>query len=302
MIAFGCSISEPEPYLRYAKPGIELAAEADSQVFAFAAVDSICRSYNLLLDAAANCDDLEMLVLVHPHAQISDPELCDKLRQAFADPQVAVVGCAGAADAPTIAWWEGNVSCGQVVHRYTDYGGGDLPAFSWKETQRPPSDVDVLDGFLLALSPWAVRNVRFDETIALGHGYDFDYCRQVRAAGRKVQTAELRMIEHRSVDLIGDLELWTESHIVVARKWADRRPATHAVERHADGENERYWRARARRAEAEREAARAMTYFKRLGYDARLEPLEKDLAAATSTLSWRLTSPLRRLNHWRRHR
>ena len=28
---------------------------------------------------------------------------------------------------------------------------------------RPPAEVDVVDGFLLVLSPWAVRNVRFDE-------------------------------------------------------------------------------------------------------------------------------------------
>ena len=49
----------------------------------------------------------------------------------------------------------------------------------------PPAEVDTLDGQLLVLSPWAVRNVRFDESLLLGHGYDLDFCLQVRAAGRK---------------------------------------------------------------------------------------------------------------------
>ena len=54
MIAFGVSITDPEPYLEYAKPGIELAAEHDSEVFAFSAVGTVGRSNNLLLDAAAS--------------------------------------------------------------------------------------------------------------------------------------------------------------------------------------------------------------------------------------------------------
>ena len=44
-------------------------------------------------------------------------------------------------------------------------------------------EVDTVDGFVLALSPWAVRNVRFDESLGQLHGYDFDFCLQVRAAG-----------------------------------------------------------------------------------------------------------------------
>ena len=71
----------------------------------------------------------------------------------------------------------------------------------------PPAEVEVVDGFLLVLSPWAVRNVRFDETLGLGHGFDFDYCRQVRAAGRKVVAADLRAVYYRSLELISDLDL-----------------------------------------------------------------------------------------------
>ncbi len=288
MIAFGCSISEPDPYLRYSRPGIQLAAEPDSAIFPFAAVGTVGRSYNLLLDAAAAHGDLEALVIVHPHLEITDPDLCAKLRAAFSDPEVAVVGCAGATGVRTIAWWEGEVSCGEVTHRYLEHHGGELPAYSFTTRNPPGAEVDTVDGFFLALSPWAVHNVRFDEGLVFGHGFELDYCLQVRQAGRKVMTANLRVIEHRALELVSKLELWEEAHIQLARNWEGRMP--YSAEPTID------WKARARRAEAEREAARAIAYSRRLGLDARIEELERQLNEATETLSWRITKPLRRAN------
>jgi hypothetical protein len=295
MIAFGCSVGEPEPYVRYAGPGIRLAAEPDSEVFALAAMDTLSRTYNLLLDVAAKRDDIEALVIVHPHAEIADPDLCAKVRGALNAPDVAVVGCAGASDVRSIAWWEGTVSCGTVTNSYTDYGGGSFPGFSWTTRATPPAEVEAVDGFLLVLSPWVVRNLRFDEQLVLGHGYDVDLCLQARAAGKKVMTADLRVIEHRSLDIISELELWVESHIAVARKWAGtlaRDPA----------EADLSAKQRARRAEAEAECARAVAYFNQLGYDARLQTLQRSLDEAADTTAWRLTKPLRQVNKWRRDR
>jgi hypothetical protein len=289
MIAFGCSISEPEPYVRYAQPGIRVAAEPDSAIFQFAAVGTVGRSYNLFLDSAGAHDDLEALVLVHPHAEIADPELPGKLRQAFADPDVAVVGCMGARGVRTIAWWEGQISCGEhVVQRYLEHHGGELPAFSWGPRDPAPAEVDAVDGFFLALSPWAVRNLRFDEGLMFGHGFDVDFCLQARVAGRTVMTADIGVIQHRALELVSDLELWEEAHVQFARKWEGRMPAGPPAT--VD------WKARARRSEAEREAARAMAYSRRLGLDARIEGLERRLEEATATRSWRLTEPLRLAN------
>jgi GT2 family glycosyltransferase len=295
MIAFGCSVSEPEPYLRYAGPGIRLAAEPDSHVFVFAAMDTISRSYNLLLAAAAQRDDIEALVIVHPHAEIADPDLCAKVRRALSQPDVVVVGCAGASDVHSIAWWDGTVSCGPVTHAYTDYGGGRFPGYSWTTTAAPPTEVEAVDGFLLVLSPWAIRHLRFDEQLFLGHGYDVDLCLQARAAGKKVSTADLRVIEHRSLDIISDLELWVEAHIAVARKW-ERELSVNAAQPGLSAKQ------RARRAEAERECARAVAYFKRLGYDARVAARQRSLDEAANTAAWKLTQPLRRLNKWRQDR
>jgi Glycosyltransferase like family len=294
VIAFGCSVAEAEAYRRYAGPGIERAAEPDSAVYPFAAVGSTARTYNLLLDAAAVHDDLEALVLVHPHAEIADPGFCAKVRSALRDQDVAVAGSAGATGVRSIAWWEGVVSSAPVSHRYHEHGGGELPGFSWANPEAPLGEVEVVDGFLMALSPWAVRNLRFDEGLLLGHGFDFDYCMRARSAGRRVVTADLRTVHHRSLELIEDLELWVEAQIKVAEKWDGHMPGVAP-----DG---RSWRERARRAEAAREAARALAYTNLLRSDARVLGLERELDQLEGSLSWRITSPLRRLNRWRAER
>lgn len=293
MIAFATSIVDPEAYRLYARPGIERAREPGSAVLAFAAVGTVGRSCNLLLDAAARRDDLEALVIVDQAAEIVDPGFCDGVRRALRDPEVAVAGAVGATGVRTIAWWEGEVRCGEVVHRYDEHGGGALPAIGWKPVEPPPADVETVDGFLMALSPWAVRNLRFDESLSLGHGYDLDYCLRARAAGRRVTTAGFRVVRHHPLELVEDHDLWVEAHIRFAEKWDGRIPG-----RGQPGPVD--WKARARRAEAEREAARTMSYSNTLRVDARALPLERELEEMTSSLSWRVTAPLRRLNRMRR--
>jgi hypothetical protein len=295
MIAFGCAIGEAEPYLRFAEPGIELAREPDSEVLAFAAVDTIARSNNILLDAAARMADLEAFVLLSPFARITDPGFTAKIRDALADPAVAVAGCLGARGVRSIAWWEGTeVSCAHGFrYGYHEHGEGEFEGLPWVETTPAPAEVDALDGSVLVLSPWAVRELRFDETLVLGHGFDVDYCLQARAAGRKVVTVDFAVTQRRSLKIVSDLELWTEAHADFARKWSGRIPGMPADED---------VQARARRVEAEREAVRSVAYFKRLSYDARVEALEREREAAEQTLSWRITRPLRELNKWRAER
>ncbi len=296
MIAFGCSITDPDMYRRCAGPGIRLAAEPDSVVFANAAAGSIFRSYNLIMDMAAEREDLEALVLVHQDAEIVDPGFCSKVRRALADSQVGVVGCVGAIGVRSIAWWEGSVTWASFTHRYGELGGGELPAFSWNGQELPPyaktGEVDTVDGFVLGLSPWTVRNVRFDESLGQLHGYDFDFCLQVRAAEHKVVTEDLKVIHHHSLDLVSDPETWIEAHMRIAEKWDGRMPGVGV----AGGD----WRQRARRAEAEAAVTRVQSVSTQLKAEARARQLEHDLSEATDSVSWRLTAPLRRVNAWRR--
>jgi Glycosyltransferase like family len=296
LIAFGISITRPEVYRQAAEPGIRRAAERDSEVITVDAPGSIFHSYNVLMERAAARDDLEGLVLLHQDAEIVDADFCAKVRQALRDPDVGVVGCVGAVGVRSIAWWEGSVALASFVHRYAEHGGGDLTAFSWAWDEAPPyartGEVDTLDGFLLALSPWVVRNVRFDESLGMLHGYDFDFCLQVREAGKKVMTADFRAIHHHSLDLVSDPETWVEAHVRIAEKWDGRMPGVGF----AGGD----WKRRARRAEAEAAAAVAQAVSNDLKGNARALELQREIDEMKTSIGWRMTEPLRRVNHWRR--
>jgi hypothetical protein len=286
MILFGSAVTDLETYDRCAVPGIRLAAEPDSEVVAHQSAGSLFRNYNLLLDQAAAREGLEALVLVHQDAEIVDPDFCAKIRQALSDPEVVIVGCAGAVGVRGIAWWEGAVTWASFSHRYRELGGGEFPSLSWTDAEEPPSftrtgEVDSVDGFVMAVSPWAVENLRFDESLGKLHGYDFDFCMQARAAGKKVVTADFRVVHHHSLELISDSETWIEAHIRVAEKWDGRLPS---AER---GEVD--WRKRALRAEAEAAAAKGDAVSAQM----RAEAIEHQLSDVAGSTSWKLTAPLR---------
>ncbi len=297
MIAFGCSITAPDVYARCAEPGLRLAAEPSSQIIANAAAGSLARSYNLIMSQAAERDDLEALVLVHQDAEIVDRDFCAKLRAALAEEDVAVVGCVGAIGVRSIAWWEGSVTWASFTHRYDEFGGGEVAAFTWLDENRPAyartGEVDTLDGFVLALSPWAVRTVRFDEGISQIHGYDLDFCLQVREAGRKVVTADLKAVHHHSLELVKDPEVWMEAHMRLAEKWHGRLPGIGLPNWGAAADD---WRQRARHAEAEAGAAHLELVSEKMQAQARERQLRRELDEVTGSTSWRVTRPLRRLS------
>jgi hypothetical protein len=295
VIAFGAAITRPEVYERYAQQGIRRVAEADSPVYAMPAIGSIFASYNALLNKAAAVEELEALVLVHQDAEIVDADFCARVREPLTDPEVGVVGCVGAIGVRSIAWWEGSVSLASFSQRYEDHGGGDLPAFSWTWEEAPAyartGEVDTIDGFVMVLSPWVVRNVRFDESLSEFHGYDFDYCLQVRAAGRKVITTDFRAIHHHPLHPFADAEAWIRAHMHVAEKW-DGRPDL-------VGTRAGTWQERALRAAAGRDLHRLKLHTDKLLYEAELRELEHALAEAKGSTSWRLTAPLRWLTPMR---
>lgn len=296
MIAFASAITDEGLYRRCALKGFELVAEPDTEVLGYPADGSIFRSYNMLLDRALQRfgpDGLEFLVLVHQDAEIVDPDFFAKVREAFVTyPDAAIVGCAGALDVRNIAWWEGSVTWASYTHRFDDFGGGEIPAMAWAPERLPvyaeTGPVDSLDGFVMAFSPWAIANLRFDESIGgLLHGYDFDICMQAKAAGKQVVTAPLRVVHHHSLQLISQVDGWIVAHMTLAEKWHDQLPVVSED-----------WRQRARRAEAELSATRLAAGAGKLIWHQRLEQLEGRLQDYEGSLSWRVTKPLRVLSSW----
>jgi GT2 family glycosyltransferase len=290
MIAFAVAVTKDEEYEKYAKPGIERSVESDSEVLAFGSAGTLFRSYNVLLDQARGLDNLEALVLLHQDTELVDDDFCAKIRRALEDPEVAIVGCAGAIDVRSIAYWEGSVTWGSFVHRYKEYGGGEIPALTWDLTKAPDyaktGEVDSIDGFAMAFSPWAVKELEFDESLGQIHGYDLDICLQARAAGKKVVTTDFRAIHHHSLELIRDTEDWIQAHMRLNEKWHGKMPGIGYV----PGED---WEYRARRAEAEAAAARKLAGAAGHVRDAKVRQIRRDLDIQHSSLSWRLTAPLR---------
>ena len=153
-----------------------------------------------MLDQVADREDLEALVLLHQDAEIVDPRL---LREDPGGAQRPGGRASSAAPARSgvrsIAWWEGSVDLG-VVHpplqgvRRRRGPGADLGS----RTTCPPTPGSARStcstASCMAMSPWAVQNLRFDETLGQAlHGYDFDICMQARAAGKKVVTADFQV-------------------------------------------------------------------------------------------------------------
>jgi hypothetical protein len=291
MIAFGCSITDQELFERCAKPGIELASEPDSVRLARDNAGTLFRSYNVLLDLAAELEDLEALVLVHQDAEIVDPEFCPKLREAIRDPDVALVGSGGAVGVRSIAWWEGSVTWASFSTRFDDLGGGEIPGLSFNAEDTPSyaetGEVETIDGFVICMSPWAVRELRFDESLGQIHGYDFDISLQARAAGRKVVTADLRVVHHHSLDLIGDVEAWIAAHMRIAEKWEGRMPGV--------GVEGGDWKHRARRAEAKAAAAQLIADVGKNFWGPRATELEREVKSIRGSRSWQWTAPVRRM-------
>jgi Glycosyltransferase like family len=281
MIVFGTAVTDSDAYELYALPGIRRASEPDSVVIAHHTAGSVFANYNLLLDKAAAHDDLEALVLLHQDVEIADPDFPSKVREAFRDPDVAVLGCVGAVGVRSIAWWQGAVTWASMTHRYPEYGGGDFPAMAWRPQEAPAyaatGEVDSLDGLVIVLSPWAVRELRFDESLGKLHGYDFDICMQAKAAGKKVVTADFRVIHHHDLDLISDPETWTQTYIRLVEKWQHLFPSNGAdPHQHA------------LRAEAEAACARALMVSHQMRHEAAqraLENVKRELDATRQELA-----------------
>ena len=287
MLAFASAITRRDLYARCAGKGIALVREPSTEVLELDSTVTLSVAYNQLLDrAAALGDDLEGLVLLHQDTEITSPDFCARMREVLADETVAIAGCAGAVGVRGIAWWEGSVTLASFTHRYEGHGGGELPAFSWTWDGAPPyaklGEVETLDGFLLALSPWAVKNLRFDESLGEIHGYDLDLCLQAREAGKRVVTADVRAIHHHELHAFSDQESWKAAHVAVARKWAHRLDQPSGT-----------WRERALRAEAEAATVRLSDAVEGLKADAQRHDLEREIALTTGSVSWKLAAPLR---------
>ncbi len=290
MLAFVCSVTDPDAFASCAGASIErLRARESIEEYVLSAVGSVARTYNLALDRIGAGDDLEGVVFIHQDAEIQSADFCERVRRALAQPEVGVVGMVGAQGTRTMAWWEGDATWDTFKLSYPDVPDDWIPQLAWRMGRgeiATPCEVDVLDGFVLVLSPDAVRTLRFDETLDAKHGYDADICRQAKAAGLRVMACDLGVVHHHEPDLVRDPDAWIEAQVLFAQKWreypgADTREGL---------ELETVWR-----IEAEAALARVVSASELLSAHASAYAEELDRNRLTHTRSWKLTAPLRKI-------
>ena len=216
MIAFGVCIGSEERYARYAQPGIERSVGEKAAVLKRSGQDSILGAYNSILEEAQRIPDLEALVLIHDDTEIRDPGFEAKLRKIFSDESIGLAGAIGARNVSSLAWWEGDRR-GRVS--WNGPPGGDGPEVYDFGTET--ADVDCVDGLLIALSPWAVRNLRFDDETFHGfHGYDVDFSFSARRAGKRVVVGDFPLHHHdRAHTGFSDRAGFLEATIRWRAKW-----------------------------------------------------------------------------------
>ena len=111
---------------------------------------------------------------------------------------------------------------------------------------------------------------------------------QARAAGKKVVTADFRVIHHHSLELISEVGGWIEAHMHARREvGASRSPAPGRRGRLEAAGAPRRGRARPRHACARRRGAASATPSP--------THCERELEEVKRSTSWRLTAPLRAL-------
>lgn len=178
VIKHGVCVGSWAKYLHFVEPKLN-----DHEVIALGNQTSIARAYNMILDSlkASPCD---ILVLQHDDLEITDPDWVTKLEAVFEDPEVGIVGIAGARAVNGLAWWFYE----KVGHQQTD-GIGFL------DFGERSGDVMALEGSFLAVGPWFMENMRFDEQYPGFHGYD-SVATEVYGMGKRVVVADIDTWHH----------------------------------------------------------------------------------------------------------
>ena len=212
MIAFGCPVTSSAEYERWARPGIERCAEADSVVIEQRGHGSIQNGLNEILDKVAGHEQLEGVILLHQDLELGDAGILDAARRAFTDPAVGILGAAGGRQVRGIGWWE--------ARGYGQLRNPRLGCTGWYwNASRGAHDVDTVDGCVMAVAPWVARTVRLPVPAdGAFHGYDLDLCLRVRARGGRVMVDDIDCAHYIS-RTFRDRERWVSDGVRARRSW-----------------------------------------------------------------------------------
>lgn len=198
---YGCCVGSWDKFQRY------VVMHDDTPMMALAGQTSISVAYNRIIQVALH-ERADALVLLHDDLEIldSDNVFEQRVLEEVAKPDVALVGVAGGG--PSMAWW--NID--PIGHQLTDSG---LLEFGG----RREGDVDMIEGSLMIMSPWAIRHLRFDERYEF-LGYD-DICLEARRWKKRVVVADIDTYHHSTVGYKSESvrQMWERSEDIFRSKW-----------------------------------------------------------------------------------
>ena len=214
MILYACQMNrdiDRKNYKEHLGPSFDRLRATDDRMIIVEDDKSVANSYNTVLDGLNEIP--EALVFIHADCEIIDPAFPMKIRQAMAVPDVAVVGVIGATGVKSAAWWEGK-GFGRAHH---------MPGEGGVYFQRGNFFVDAIDGQLIAFSPWACANLRFDVGYEepgkfVAHLHDVDICFEARKRGKKVLVLDVE-VRHWTRGGYGSKEVWDRADARFKKKW-----------------------------------------------------------------------------------
>lgn len=167
-------------------------------------------AYNTILDAYRG-RGFEAVILLHDDLEITAADVEATFLAALADPDVAIAGVCGGKGDKSLAWWNSET----VGHQMTDSGLLDFGPRT--------GDVAFVEGSIMAFSPWAVQNLRFDTTYPGFLGYD-DVCLTARAAGKRVTVVDVDTHHHTTIGFKSPqiAAAWDVAEEIFQEKWWGR--------------------------------------------------------------------------------
>lgn len=175
-VSYGCCVGSWDKFTANVAP-----RTAGRPMMALAGQTGIVKAYNAILDTHRE-NPPDALILLHDDLELTDPDAEAKFLAALADPNVALVGVAGGGG-DSLYWWQHE----PVGHQLTDVMNIDFG-------QRT-GDVTLIEGSVMALSPWLIATLRFDPQFTGFHGYD-EIGQQVKAAGKRVVVIDVDTHHH----------------------------------------------------------------------------------------------------------
>lgn len=209
-IIYGCAVSDWGKFRQH----IEDRIPEGRPVITVWRAPTIAMAYNAILDGA-RWSHPEAVILLHDDLEMRSGLVESTLLGALTD--AGVVGVIGAQNVHQLDWWAGDI----YGRQETDSGW--VSGASADGPDPLGVEVDAVDGSIMALSSHVAEVYRFDDRYDGFHGYDVDFCSQVRQDGIRVRVVDAPTHHHTTLGFKSSAihASWLRAYNTYRAKWAE---------------------------------------------------------------------------------